>query len=41
MVEQQVRDNKIKGSTKEICEKNGKPYYKTNTRMSIHIVFKE
>jgi hypothetical protein len=35
MVEQQARDNILKGSTKEMCDKNDKAYYKTNTRMSI------
>jgi hypothetical protein len=34
MVEQQVRDNILKDSTK-VCERNDKAYYKTNTRMSI------
>jgi hypothetical protein len=34
MVEQQVRDNILKDSTK-VCERNEKEYYKTNTRMSI------
>ena len=33
MVEQQVRDTKIKGSTKMICERHDQAYYKTNTRM--------
>jgi hypothetical protein len=34
MVEQQVRDNILKNSTK-VCERNAKAYYKTNTRMII------
>jgi hypothetical protein len=34
MVEQQVRDNILKGSTKIMCERNDKAYYKANTRMS-------
>jgi hypothetical protein len=35
MVEQQVRDKKLEDSTKEICERNDKAYYNTNTKMSI------
>jgi hypothetical protein len=35
MVEQQARDNILKGSTKGMCDKNDKAYYKTNTRISI------
>jgi hypothetical protein len=35
MVEQQARDNILKGSTKEMCDMNDKAYYKTNIRISI------
>jgi hypothetical protein len=35
MVEQQVRDTTIKGSTKGMCETKGKEYYKTNIGMTI------
>jgi hypothetical protein len=35
MVEQQARDNILKGSTKEMCDMNDKANYKTNTRISI------
>jgi hypothetical protein len=35
MVEQQARDNILKGSTKGMSDMNNKAYYKTNTRISI------
>jgi hypothetical protein len=35
MVEQQVRDNILKGSTKGMCERKDRAYYKTKMRMSI------
>jgi hypothetical protein len=35
IVEQQARDDILKGSTKEMCDRNDKEYYKTNTRISI------
>lgn len=35
MVEQQARDNILKGSTKGMCDRNDKAYYKTSTKMYI------
>jgi hypothetical protein len=35
MVEQQARDNILKGLTKGMCDRNDKEYYKTNTRIRI------
>jgi hypothetical protein len=35
MVEQQPRNDILKGSTKGMCERNDKAYYKANTRISI------
>jgi hypothetical protein len=35
MVEQQVRDGILKGSTNGMCERNEKAYYKNNTRIII------
>jgi hypothetical protein len=35
MVEQQARDNILIGSTKGMCDRNDKEYYKANTRINI------
>jgi hypothetical protein len=35
MVEQQARDDILKGWTEGMCDRNDKEYYKTNTRISI------
>jgi hypothetical protein len=35
MVEQQARDDISKGSTKGMCDRNDKAYFKTTTRISI------
>jgi hypothetical protein len=35
MDEQQAMGDVLKGSTKGMCDRNDKAYYKTNTRISI------